>query len=144
MAANSLPEYLSDYIVVAQKVSLEASGADKVVAVPEFIFDIDCCNDLFIRQEYLDVAHIIQKILTLNDSIRRVLVLGSPGIGKSVFGVLLFLLAIKKKKDVAYHPLNDAFTYYFTWNGTEYKISDFPHAGKTYEAYFDRTNTEVH
>ena len=130
--------------MAAQEVNLEESSVGKVVAVPEFMFNINCCNGLFIRQEYVNVAHIIKKRLTLHDSIRRVLVLGSPGIGKSVFGVLLFLLAIKKKKDVAYHPLNDAFTYYFTWNGTEYKISDFPHAGKTYEAYFDRTNTEVH
>jgi len=104
------------------------------VAVPEFIFHIDCCNGLFIRQEYVDITNIIKKKLTLNDLIRRVLVLGSPGIGKSVFGVLLFLLAIKEKKD---YPLNHRFTYYFTWNGVGYDISAFPCTGRTYEAYFN-------
>jgi len=83
------------------------------------------------------ILHILSKRLTLHDSIRRVLVLRSSGIGKSVFGVLLFLLAIKEKKDVAYHPMNNKFTYYFTWNGTEYDISDFPCAGRKYEAYFN-------
>jgi hypothetical protein len=42
--------------------------------------------------------------------------------------VLLFLLAIKAKKNVAYHPMNLSFTYFFTWTGTEYDISDFFHA----------------
>jgi len=111
IADNDLPEYLCECIAAAQEVSLEASDVGKLVAVPEFIFHIDCCNGLFIRQEYVNVAHIIKKRLTLHDSIRRVLVLRSSGIGKSVFGVLLFLLAIKEKKDVAYHPLNLDFTY---------------------------------
>jgi len=85
----------------------------------------------------MDVANIIKVHLTLHKSTRRVLVLGSPGIGKSIFGVLLFLLAIKEKKDVAYHPMNTDVTYYFTWNETEHDISDKPCAGKTYEGYFD-------
>jgi len=46
----------------------------------------------------VDVANTIKENLTSDKSTRRVLVLGSPGIGKSVFGVLLFLLAIKEGK----------------------------------------------
>ena len=81
------------------------------MTVPNTIFDVPFENSLFIRQEYLDVSHIIAKKLALDQSIRSVLVLGSPGIGKSVFGVLLFLLAIKEKKHVAYHPRNESPTF---------------------------------
>jgi hypothetical protein len=55
--------------------------------------------------------------------------------------VLLFLLAFKEKKGFAYHPMNLGFTYYFTWNGAEYAISDFPHAGRRYEGYFDGSDS---
>jgi hypothetical protein len=126
---------LTEYIALAQELSLEES--DKLVAVPEKIFSTNFRHGLFIRQEHVDVANIIEKKLTSDESIDRVLVVGSPGIGKSVFGVLLFLLALKEKKDVAYHPMNLGYTYYFTWNGTEYKMSDFAHVGRKYEGYFD-------
>jgi hypothetical protein len=127
--------YLSAYIAAAQGLSLEESG--KRIAVPQAIFGVAFDSDLFIRQEYLNVAEIIKATLASDLSIRRILVLGSPGIGKSVFGVLLFLLAIKERKDVAYHPNHFAVTYYFTWNGAEYDISNFPHPGKIYDGYFD-------
>jgi len=137
IADNDLPEYLCECIAAAQEVSLEESDVGKLVAVPKTMFSINCRHGLFIREEYLDVAHIIKTKLASDESIRRVLVLGSPGIGKSVFGLFLFLLGIKEKKDVAYHPMNAEVTYYFTWNETEYDISDKPCAGKTYEGYFD-------
>jgi hypothetical protein len=126
---------LTAYIAVAQGVSLEESG--KRIAVPQVIFGIAFDSNLFIRQEYLDVAEIIKVTSASDLSIRKILVLGSPGIGKSVFGVLLFFLAMKERKDVAYNPINLDFTYYFTWNGTKYDISNFPHPGKIYEGYFD-------
>jgi len=131
---------LREYVAIAQELSLHKTG--KLVKVPETIFDTDfrngVCNGLFIRQDYVDVAKIIKTKLDSIESIRRVLILGSPGIGKSVFGVFLFLLAIQEKKDVAYRPLHK-FTYYFTWNKikNEYDISLDPYDGTTYEAYFD-------
>lgn len=56
------------------------------------------------------------------NSYDRVLVLGSPGIGKSLFGWFLFLRAIKCKENVAYKPL-DGETYYISWhnNGNDRK-----------------------
>ena len=127
---------LTKIIALAQNLSLEDSG--KLVAAPEYIFRTEFENDgLFIRQEYVNVVNIIAEKLACDNPSRRVLVLGSPGIGKSVFGVLLFLLAIKEKKDVAYHPMDLGFTYYFTWKGTEYAFSDFPHPERRYEGYFD-------
>jgi len=99
LAEIFLPE-CREYIVVAQnkELSFKKSNVGKLVTVPEFIFRTNCCNGLFIRQEYVDVANTIKENLTSDKSTRRVFVLGSPGIGKSVFGVLLFLLAIKEGK----------------------------------------------
>ncbi len=111
--------------------------------MPKKIFSSNFLHGLFIRQEYVDVANIIEKKLTSDESINRVLVIGSPGIGKSVFGLILFLLALKEHKDVAYHPINFQFSYFFNWNGTEYDISDFAHVGRKYEGYFD-AKAEMH
>jgi hypothetical protein len=124
---------LSECIAHAQELSLEES--EKLVAMPKKIFSTNFRHGFFIRQEYVDVANIIEKKLISDESIDIVLVVGSPGIGKSVF--VLFLLALKEHKDVAYHPINVEFSYYFTWNKTEYDISDFAHAGRRYEGYFD-------
>jgi DNA replication protein DnaC len=125
---------LAKIIALAENLSLEESG--KLVAVLKDIFRTHFVNGLFIRQDYINVVNIIAENFARDKNCRRVLVVGSPGIGKSVFGVLLCLLAIKEKKDVAYHPIN-GFPYYFTWNGTEYDFSDFPHPGIRYEGYFD-------
>ncbi len=131
---------LREYIMAAEAVSLEKSGTLLDAPIPRTIFQTPLDNGLFIREEYVEVSHIIAtKIAANNDVIRRVLVLGSPGIGKSVFGVFLFLLAIKEKKNVAYHPLDLEFTYFFTWNRTEerYIISYAPYESNKYEGYFD-------
>lgn len=102
-------------------------------------FSTDFHNGLFVRQEYVDVAKIIQHALTSGKIYFRVLVIGSPGIGKSVFGVLLFLLAIKEKRNVAYCPLDKKLIYYFTWNdnSSKYDISNDPNGHTKYEGYFD-------
>jgi transposase len=107
---------LTENIALAQELSLEES--DKLVAVLETIFRSLFANGLFIRQEYVNVVNIIAENLAGDKPCRRVLVIRSPGIGKSVFGVLLFLLALKVHKNVAYHPINFDFPYYFTleWN----------------------------
>ena len=90
---------LREYITAAEAVSLKKSGTLLDAPIPRTIFQTPLDNGLFIREEYVEVSHIIAtKIAANNDVIRRVLVLGSPGIGKSVFGVFLFLLAIKEKK----------------------------------------------
>jgi len=152
-AEIDLPNW-SKYLAVAQELSLEESDVGKLVHVPGTIFSTDfrngVCNGLFIRQEYVDVDDIINKKLSSDDgsidngSIKRVLVVGSPGIGKSVFGVLLFLLAIKQKKNVAYHPLDDDRTYYFTWieDENKHEITDSPCAETNYDGYFDGTESK--
>lgn len=126
--------YWSEWNAIAQELNLETSG--KLVAGPKTFFCTSCLNGLFIRQEYVDVAKIIATKFASIDSINRVLVVGSPGIGKSMFGIILFLLAIKEKNDVAYRALNGK-THYFTWNKIQYDITIFPVVGKKYVGYFD-------
>jgi len=65
---------LNEYILVAQKLSLEESDVGNLVPVPVEVFQTNCCNGLFIRQEYLDVANIIKEHLTSVESTKRVLV----------------------------------------------------------------------
>jgi hypothetical protein len=130
------PTILSTYVTLAQEISFEESGR-LYGSVPKQIFLTDCSNGLFIRQEYLDVANIIENRFVKDPSRVKVLVVGSPGIGKSVFGVLLFLLALKRKKNVAYHLDGKEYVCFFTWNQTEYNISFLPCIGKVYEGYFD-------
>ena len=79
---------------------------------------------------------IIETKLASDKSITRVLVIRSPGIGKSVFGELLFLFAIKQKKSCLWSS-------FFTWIvGTEewYDITDYPYMGIKYEGYFNGNN----
>ena len=91
---------------------------------------------IFVREEYFELCKLIDKAKLKDSDIRRIQVLGSPGIGKSVFGVFLFLLAIQQKKNVAYRALCNC-TYYFTWNGSDYNITTYSQIGYTYEGYFD-------
>ncbi|KAE9356722.1 hypothetical protein PF008_g3485 [Phytophthora fragariae] len=96
---------------------------------------------LFVRKEYWDLHKMIKQRLESNDKIYRVLVVGSPGIGKSVFGVFLLLVLMVEKKDVAYRVFGQVAPYYFSWNGTKYEISRTPAAGKRYEGLFDGDDT---
>jgi hypothetical protein len=109
-----------------------------VLTVPGTVLGTEFPNGLYIRQEYWDVYGIIQNALASSQSISQVLVLGSPGIGKSGFGVFLLLLFMTKKKDVAFRPVGKRVLYYFTWSDVDgYEISVIPRAGKSYEGLFD-------
>ncbi|ETI51756.1 hypothetical protein F442_05035 [Phytophthora nicotianae P10297] len=100
------------------------------------IFGTSIPDGLYIRQEYWDLHDIIKQRLRSDRSLRRILVVGSPGIGKSVFGVFLLLLFMTEQKDVAYRRLGDK-VIYFTWNADGYKCSRTPYAGRTYDGLFD-------
>ncbi|KAK1941164.1 hypothetical protein P3T76_007030 [Phytophthora citrophthora] len=66
--------------------------------------------------------------------------IGSPGIGKSVFGVFLLLLFMSEHKNVAYRPLHGVNKlHYFTWDANKncYKVSLKPVSGHFYEGLFD-------
>jgi hypothetical protein len=117
--------------------------AGNMLAVPRKVFGTAFSNGLYIRREYWELYGIIQHVLASDKSRDRVLVLGSPGIGKSVFGVFLLLLFMVEKKDVAFHALLERVIYYFTWSDTNgYEISNSPRAGKSYEGLFDGSELE--
>ena len=126
---------LEELIKVGQNLKDDDIVAGRIITVPKKVFGIECPNGLYIRQEYLDVHSLITAAVESGDS--RVLVIGSPGIGKSTFGLFLFLLAIRDKKDVAYHPVDSQFIFYFSWNKNHYRITNAPLIGKEYNAYYD-------
>ncbi|OWZ07897.1 Crinkler (CRN) [Phytophthora megakarya] len=100
------------------------------------VLDVNFTNDLYIRQEYWDLYELIEQ-QTPAHKLHRILVIGSPGIGKSVFGVFLLLVFMTKEKDIAYRCLNRRLIY-FSWNDAKgYEISDEPVRGKKYEGLFD-------
>jgi hypothetical protein len=109
-----------------------------VLAVSRTVFGTEFLDGLYIRREYWELYGIIQKALASSQSISRVLVLGSPGIGKSAFGVFLLLLFMTKKKHVVFCPLLEREFYYFTWSDVNgYEISVMPRAKTSYDALFD-------
>lgn len=103
---------------------------------------------LFIRQEYVEIAAITKSKLLLEDQrmvprTRRVLILGSPGIGKSLFGWFMFLREVQSKNDVAY--TGNRITYYVTWekDRSNYKITSQPDTEMTYIGLFDGKETNI-
>ncbi|KAK1930175.1 hypothetical protein P3T76_014408 [Phytophthora citrophthora] len=104
------------------------------------VLGVNVRKGVYIRQEYWDVYEILKENLQSSDEINRVLVVGSPGIGKSVFGVFLLLLFISEHKNVAYRSFgSDAKLNYFTWNDVEnqYETSLNAVLGNRYEGLFD-------
>ena len=128
-------ETLQSFVQCAHNVRLDKAGIVLDLGV-ESVFLTNTEYGIFVREEYLTVNNIIVHARATTPKLKRILVLGSPGIGKSVFGVLLFLLAIKEKKCVAYRAIGHA-TCYFTWNGSIYDISYHAQSGYTYEGFFD-------
>ncbi|KAG1688694.1 hypothetical protein DVH05_003131 [Phytophthora capsici] len=119
------------------------------------VLGVNVRKGLYVRQEYWDVYEIMKEKLQSNNEIDRVVLLGSPGIGKSVFGVFLLLLFMSEHKNVAFRAFgSDARPYYFTWNDDEnrHEASLRPIAGNRYEGLFDgndssggwRENTFAH
>ncbi|KAF1780182.1 hypothetical protein GQ600_12150 [Phytophthora cactorum] len=119
-------------------VLVELPERHQTVVVPDQVPNEATAFDhgLYVREEYWELHDMIDKELK-SLPCRRILVVGSPGIGKSVFGLFLLLLAIKERKNVAYHPLGNQGTYYITWKENGQEISNSPCADRTYDGYFD-------
>lgn len=132
------PRQLNELVEIAQQLKKGAKEltVGTLLDTPTTVLNTSIDSGLYIRQEYWDLHDIIENKLK-DRSIRRILVAGSPGIGKSVFGVFLLLLSMMEQKDIAYRPLGDPLIY-FTWNSTMgYEYSDTPHVGRTYDGFFD-------
>ncbi|GMF44348.1 unnamed protein product [Phytophthora lilii] len=128
---------LNALVAIAHKLSgAKELKLETLLDTPMTIFGAAFDDGLYVRQEYWDLHEIIQKRLASDSSLRRILVVGSPGIGKSVFGVFLLLLFMMEKKHVAYRPLAHPRVHYFTWSSTNgYAVSDTSRAGITYEGF---------
>jgi hypothetical protein len=68
---------------------------------------------------------------------QRVLIIGSPGIGKSTFAIWMLLLAMKDRKHVCIKPKKNSFFVFFDWKATKYDCSFFPTSGVIYQGYLD-------
>ena len=107
-----------------------------LIHLPGKVFGQSFYKGLYIREEYIYLQNIINKEIELGETpTEKILIIGSPGIGKSVFGVYLFFIGMFEKKNVAY--LNTNFIYYFTWMGSEYKVTKTPLSKQKYEGYVD-------
>ena len=58
-------------------------------------------------------------------------------IGKSVFGILMVLLAIQQRKHIAFKAKGSKTIYFFTWNRVEYDVTHYPIGDVHYEGYLD-------
>jgi hypothetical protein len=120
---------------ISKPVSLEEVNV--LFKTPSILFGTFFPHGLFIREEFKTVLQIIADKLKEETSTRKVLVLGSPGIGKSVFGMLMFILAVKERKNVALKILDMPYFYFFTWKSNGYEISRIPTFGVDYEGFLD-------
>ncbi|CAK4679971.1 hypothetical protein LEN26_006964 [Aphanomyces euteiches] len=124
---------LNSFVEAAEKSSLDVGT---LVNLPKTAIFESCFGGMYIRREYIYVADLIKRTLESHKLIWRVLVVGSPGIGKSIFGVYLLMFALKEKRNVAYRTLSGV-VYYFTWNDSKCEISKSPRAKTKYNGYFD-------
>jgi hypothetical protein len=128
---------------VAKELSLPDLEEGNMLTVPRTVFGTVFPDGLYVRREYWELYRIIRDALASSSVVRPVLVLGSPGVGKSAFGVFLLLLFMTKKKDIVFCPLLERKFYYFTWSDVNgYDISVTPRAGTSYEALFDGNERE--
>ncbi|KAK1937047.1 hypothetical protein P3T76_009825 [Phytophthora citrophthora] len=79
-------EKLLSVVKCGLKLSDTDVAAGRLLEVPKHFMGIDIYDGLYVRQEYWDLHALITEKFDSNRNVRRVPVLGSPGIGKSVFG----------------------------------------------------------
>jgi hypothetical protein len=132
---RNIQAQLTEWMEIADNLRFDA--ANVIIDTPPDLFGMMCFNGIFIREEYQIVLKIINDAQTKSNKLNKFLILGSPGIGKSVFGILMFLLAIQKRNHAAYKAWNSCVIYYFTWNGSMYNVTKSPQDAVTYEGYLD-------
>jgi hypothetical protein len=121
-------------LIIAESLNMHAQ--DKIIKTPSKLFGTVLSNGIFIREEYRQLLDTIKGIRE-SGKYKRCLILGSRRLGKSVFGILMFILAIKERKNVAYKPKGSGVIYFFTWNNHEFITSVCAEEGKMYEGYLE-------
>jgi hypothetical protein len=109
----------------------------KLITTPAELFGTDLPYGLFVRQEYFTLLDLINSEIQKGETKKRVLILGSPGIGKSIFGIWTLLLAMKERKHVCIKPKENSPFIFLTWRGTKYDFSSLPSPGVIYHGYLD-------
>jgi hypothetical protein len=133
--SQSIQRQFNVCLQIADSLNLDMIG--QLIKVPQVLLGVEFPYGLYIREEYKTLQKIITKVLTCKSSISKVLILGSPGIGKSTFGVLMCLMAIKERKHIAFKANGSEQIYFCTWNRFEYDVTTYGIDNNKYEGYFD-------
>ncbi|DBA01932.1 TPA: LOW QUALITY PROTEIN: hypothetical protein N0F65_006665 [Lagenidium giganteum] len=132
------PAQLNALVEMAQQLTRTTAGTWLTCTVTILLLRTPVELGLYLRQEYLDLYELIDIRFASFLLLQRVLVVGSPGIGKSVFDLYLLIRYMADKKDVAYHPADESVICYFTWSSENgYEVTDTPRSGRTYDGLFD-------
>lgn len=105
--------------------------------------NISLKNGLYVRKEYIDMLSRIGPYLQKyrDDEPWRCLVLGTPGIGKSMFGIYLIMHHILERRNVVYIPLYSTTPIYLTFNSNSEtpQISTHRISNHRYHVIYDGT-----
>lgn len=100
---------------------------------------------LLVRNEYISIlAQMKSSWLTESVPLTRSLILGTPGTGKSAFGIYCLLDAISKRENVAFRPLfSPEQLIYFTHSNDICTFSRSPAPNAFYNILFDGKEFET-
>jgi hypothetical protein len=120
--------FLTEFVEFALKLTSADFEVGKVIQCPTNLLasNIPLENGVYVRLEYINLAGRIEQYKEhyVNSLFNRCLVLGTPGIGKSTFGVYFILRHLSLRRNVAYSALDRPAFVYIT-----FKDSYHPHIG---------------
>jgi hypothetical protein len=123
-------DFLTEFVEFALKLTSADLEEGRVIPFPlTDLFDcsVDLENGVYVRLEYVSLTQRIEEYQKryVNRKTRRCLVLGTPGIGKSMFGVYFILRQLSLRQNIAYSPLDKTTFVYIT-----FKDCHKPHIGE--------------
>ncbi|GLE01502.1 hypothetical protein PINS_up010332 [Pythium insidiosum] len=124
-------------------VQLKAAAVGSILNVPTLLLDAMIHDGLlFIRQEYEDIFQLIMNDWKSPHPSRNTAVLGSPGVGKSVFRVYMFLRLMSERRNLAHYSTRYSDLVYFTFdNASEvYEVFSFAPKRKDFVALLEEDN----
>ena len=114
-----MPEDLKNLVKFAVHINIENLDVGKLIKYPacSVFQNMKFKKGLYVREEYNDIIHRIDKYAqSCDEDSLRCLVLGTPGIGKSMFGVYFMIYHLSKRQNVAYIPLKSRDFIYITFD----------------------------
>ncbi|GLE07720.1 hypothetical protein PINS_up018351 [Pythium insidiosum] len=119
---------------------LKDAAVGSILNVPTLLLDAMIHDGLlFIRQEYEGIFQLIMNDWKSPRPSRYVAVLGSPGVGKSVFRVYIFLRLMSERHNLAHYSTRYSQFVYFTFDSESevYKVLHFPPRSENFVGLFD-------